>query len=671
MRLFLSYSFSYSDEIFVNLVSFYLSKQENLDPFCWTVHGRANDDFQKQLMNALSTSEGFLLFLGKELGETQYQEAIAASLATNIKHKVVIMPKGVSFPDRLRNGYGGSPIVIIPQYDTHARKDDAAREDAAVQCATQIVRLLDIPWVPIDEIPNGYLFDYEKSIIDEYVQANGQLPMTRIEQGCPPLWPKVEKSEGKKENPIRDTQIGLYRDWDYVKGKLLQLEPQVIPAALSAYHIPCPIEKNMTFPEAGPRKMLRYPNQNGNWLRVGILVSGGIAPGINSVINGVVERQFLYAREGHYERTLRVLGYENGFNALLNAGLNYRLLDDTLTKNKSNDAGSLIGCSRVEELVDPSPTMRSRALEQVVNRLLTDGVQILYIIGGHGSMRAAHSIWKVAKDMGRDLSVIGIPKTMDNDILFVWQSFGFMSAVERAKELIGYMCTEVNSNPGLCVIQLFGSDSGFVPSHAVLASGECDVCLIPEVEFSMAALSNYINNKLITAAQNGSPHCIVVMSETAVPKDVNKYLDDPDVALTEEEKSELNKYLGLKNRRLPGHTPDPMRTGTLKVVSRVLYKNIRELGNNWTRFRMITNEPKHQLRAIPPSCSDTIFGRRLGSLAVDGAMAGYSDFMISQWLTEYVMVPLRLVILGRKRVPKTGIFWNSVRDSTGQPEDLK
>lgn len=85
---------------------------------------------------------------------------------------------------------------------------------------------------------------------------------------------------------------------------------------------------------------------------------------------------------------------------------------------------------------------------------------------------------------------------------------------------------------------------------------------------------------------------------------------------------------------------------------------------------MVRNEPRHQLRAIPPSCSDIIIGQRLGTLAVDNAMAGYTDFMISQWLTEYVLVPLKLVVLGRKRIPEDGIFWKSVLAKTGQPADL-
>ncbi len=91
----------------------------------------------------------------------------------------------------------------------------------------------------------------------------------------------------------------------------------------------------------------------------------------------------------------------------------------------------------------------------------------------------------------------------------------------------------------------------------------------------------------------------------------------------------------------------------------------------WKDFRVITNEPRHLIRSIPPSVTDVIFGERLGALAVDNAMAGYTDFMVSQWLTEFVLVPLKLVVLGRKRVPIDGIFWKSVLSKTGQASSMK
>ncbi len=119
---------------------------------------------------------------------------------------------------------------------------------------------------------------------------------------------------------------------------------------------------------------------------------------------------------------------------------------------------------------------------------------------------------------------------------------------------------------------------------------------------------------------------------------------------------------------MQGQTDEHLRTAGLKIVSRGLMQALHDPEDpEWARLRVCTNEPRHLLRTTAPSCTDIIFGNRLGTLAVDNAMAGYTDFMISQWLTEYVLVPLELVVLGRKRIPVDGMFWKSVRAKTGQP----
>jgi 6-phosphofructokinase len=110
----------------------------------------------------------------------------------------------------------------------------------------------------------------------------------------------------------------------------------------------------------------------------------------------------------------------------------------------------------------------------------------------------------------------------------------------------------------------------------------------------------------------------------------------------------------------------------LKIVCSALQEAIRNIETDpeyWKDFRVLKSEPRHIIRAVRPSVTDVIFAQRLGVLAVDNAMAGYTDFMVSQWLTEYVLVPLKLVVLGRKRVPNDGIFWKSVIASTGQPNE--
>ena len=339
----------------------------------------------------------------------------------------------------------------------------------------------------------------------------------------------------------------------------------------------------------------------------------------------------------------------------------------------------MLPTSRAPLLVDNNREVRNRALDNVISALRGDGVEILYVIGGDGSMKAAHAIATRVEEKYKDipdgqrfeLSVVGVPKAMDNDILWVWQSFGFPSAVEWAKEAVRHLHTEVTSNPRVCVMQLFGSDSGFVICHAALASGVCDLVLIPEVDFDSDSVKKHIKEKLrprhVEGVNAQSPYAIVLMAETAIPSDIKSRLDKS--GLSDDEKKEVSLFLG-NNRRVHGQTPDELRDAGLKIVMGIIREAISELEKDdgfWKDFRVFANQPRHLIRAIPPSASDIIYGERLGVLAVDCAMAGYHDFMISQWLTEYVMVPLGLVVLGRKRVPRTGMFWQSVLATTGQP----
>jgi 6-phosphofructokinase len=236
------------------------------------------------------------------------------------------------------------------------------------------------------------------------------------------------------------------------------------------------------------------------------------------------------------------------------------------------------------------------------------------------------------------------------------------------------------------------------------------------MHFNMDWLFNHIKSRLEPRLQNTeeqrSPYGMIVMAETAVPEDWHSYVNWQEhlqrIEQTPKELVDRIKDKGLKNairqqlenpnqsefnldlsrqeveaiitfveseRRVYGQTPDALRTVSLRLVSQVLqYRIQKEMGLDdpyWKTFRVFTSEPRHLLRSSPPSANDIISGRRFGTLAVDNAMAGYSDFMISQWLTEYVLVPLSLVVLGRKRVPENGIFWKSVLAKTGQQDMCK
>jgi 6-phosphofructokinase 1 len=456
-----------------------------------------------------------------------------------------------------------------------------------------------------------------------------------------------------------------------------------------------PIPDEFRFPEAGPRLNICFPQkkkyQSEKKLNVAILVSGGIAPGINAVIDGIVQRHWLYAtgsNEENYE--LSIYGLINGISASYDFHNSYKFLVDRHkrrdsdrdremeTSNHAHEGGSILGTSRDNTLLIEAD--RNARLKEFVDALNARHIDILYVIGGDGSMRMAHALHQHALNSpstdGNILSVVAVPKTMDNDILWVWQTFGFMSAVEKAREIIELVHTEITSNPRLGIVQLFGSVSGFVVSHAVLASSapSCYLALVPEVPFELQKVAEHLWKRI-----EGVPSGLIVMAETALPKDYKDILNELDEPiLSDKEMNEVEEFSRLQECGIarPGQTSDELRSACLKIVRHGL-EHLLKHGDkkswggskgDWSRLRMLTNEPRHIIRAIPPSSQDIINCRRLGSLAVDNAMAGYRDFMISQWLTEFVLVPLPLVTLGRKQIHKNGVFWKAVLAKTGSLE---
>jgi 6-phosphofructokinase 1 len=706
MKVFLSFHFDGEQpqfERFAYRVSYYLGKQADLEVFCYQA-GRHTSRWREPVGANLAQSERLVLFVGRSLGEVQEDEMLAF-LESHPHHERgaiwVRLPGSAAIPDRLFQGRCITIESEISQPDTQVIKERGAEE-----CARRIVGILgNAAWIADDGLPVGSPFDYEKDIISEFVAGGGRLQTPRrLSEGCPQTWPDVQRvpppaspemayrqPHGFYDNPIGPEAIGGHRrDGDRI---VVDTRAKYHSGVEGASGTPigecgaggvCLTHLGLSFPEAGPRPLLLYPvNQPTNRLRVAVLISGGIAPGINAVLAGIAQRHELYAEayaaKFPHRYELEVRGYLDGF-AGLRVG-SYKRVTAEEARKWADAGGSEVGTSRYEPLLDTGDPSKRKARSQVIDRyvtLLDDAeIDILYVIGGDGSMKAAHAIWTRAQsmwlsgDIHRRISVVAIPKTMDNDILWVWQAFGFLSAVEKAREFVRQLHTEAKSNPRLGVVQLFGSDSGFVVSHTALASGVCNLALIPESPFSMASVSSYVCDSLRGTQR---PYGVVLLSETAIPQDVDNYIEDKEVALEREEKLAVTAF--MKNgRRVHGQTPDELRRAGLKIVSRVLQREIRSLaavdGNDyWRNFRVFTNEPRHLIRAINPSVQDVIFGQRLGTLAVDNAMAGYTDFMISQWLTEFVLVPLQLVVLGRKRVPQGGIFWNSVLANTGQPANL-
>ncbi len=432
------------------------------------------------------------------------------------------------------------------------------------------------------------------------------------------------------ENPAPEDELGTYRGLDRRKAVTADFE---VIEELRSKGKPVP-----TFLEAGPREKLAFgPPHRGHGLRAAILTSGGLAPGLNSVIHSIVERHLqtyanLVGKGG-------IWGFLDSFNGLSGSEPSWIPLDPDDTEKWLDRGGSELGNMRGEK----EDSLESWAAT-IGDKLARWEVDILYVIGGDGSLGAAHA---VAEKSTRTI-VVGIPKTMDNDILWVWQSFGFQSAVERAAGFINALHAEVEATRRVCVLEFFGAQSGYVAANAALASGHVDLVMIPELFAGMemdadraaAILSDYREYLRRTVRRKErNPHGLIVLAEGVA---------------TELEKLgvELN---GKKVRKAEA---------TDQITAFLGKDLVTMAGRPVTTFHI---EPRYYVRAYPANAHDQVYCKRLGALAVDNALAGFTDFMISQWLTEYVLVPLVLVAGGRKRLPPGGIFWKQVVASTGQP----
>lgn len=435
--------------------------------------------------------------------------------------------------------------------------------------------------------------------------------------------------EARFDNPASEEELGAYRSLDRRKAVTADFE---VIEELRRKDKAVP-----TFLEAGPREKLAFgvPGR-GQGLTAAIVTSGGLAPGLNSVIHSIVERHMqTYAKlmgKG------AIYGFLDSFNGLSGEHPSWISLQSEETEKWLDRGGSELGNMRGEKEESLDDWAR-----KIGEKLVRWGIEILYVIGGDGSLSAAHAIARTGNSI-----VVGVPKTMDNDILWVWQSFGFNTAVERAAGFINALHAEVEATRRVGVLEFFGAQSGFVAANAAFASGHVDLVMIPEVftgdgmngQRAVSILQEYREylGRTIRRKQR-NPHGLVVLAEGVA--------------------TELERLgVELGGRKVA-------RSEATEQITAFLGKDLVTMAG-WpvTTFHI---EPRYYVRAYPANAQDQVYCKRLGALAVDNALAGFTDFMISQWLTEYVLVPLELVAGGRKRLPPGGIFWKQVVASTGQP----
>jgi len=372
------------------------------------------------------------------------------------------------------------------------------------------------------------------------------------------------------------------------------------------------------FERAGPRARIAWDPAT---TTAAILSAGGLSPGINDVIRAIV-----HGLHYHYGVT-RVLGIANGY-AGLTAGAEPLLLDPARVRDIHRAGGSILGTARNR----PDLAAACAALGAL-------RVDLLFCIGGDGTLRGAHALAEAARARGQVLGVIGVPKTIDNDVLWVDRTFGFDTAVEVAARAVDAAHVEAEAaRGGIGLVRIMGRDAGFIAAHAALASGDADAVLVPEVPFTLdggEGLLAWLETRL---AAKG--HAVVVVAEGA-----GQELMPTAAAEFDRTGNRLHQDIGLFLRaRMESHLRARGIDASLKYI-----------------------DPSYLVRAIPANPADGIFCGQLGHHAVHAAMAGRTDLVVGLRHGIFTHVPLPLVAAGRRRIDPRGDLWRTVLEVTGQP----
>jgi 6-phosphofructokinase 1 len=379
----------------------------------------------------------------------------------------------------------------------------------------------------------------------------------------------------------------------------------------------CAVSELPAFEPGGPRAQLFFDPAA---TRVGIVTCGGLCPGLNNVIRGLV----LELSQNYGVNA--VFGFRNGYRGLVEAEPP-TLLTPTVVRDVHNRGGSILGTSRGNQDADA-----------MVASLRRRGINVLFVLGGDGTLRGAQKIVDVAAAQGFPLSVIGVPKTIDNDIPYMDHSFGFQTAFARAAESIRAAHIEASSTPnGVGVVKLMGRHSGFIACYAALANHEVDFVLIPEVPFDLDGDDGFLRHLRRRVDKQG--HSVVVVAEGA----------GQDLLSTD------------GSRDASGNT-------RLADVGQFLRDRIAAcFADSGSELSLRYVDPGYAIRSVPANAFDAVFCIRLAQAAVHAAMAGRTAMVVGRWHGRFVHVPISLATASRNQVDPDGDLWMSVLEATGQP----
>jgi 6-phosphofructokinase 1 len=376
----------------------------------------------------------------------------------------------------------------------------------------------------------------------------------------------------------------------------------------------------LSFEKGGPRERIFFDPER---TTAAFVTCGGLSPGLNNVIrSGFLELIYNYG-------VRRVLGIRNGY-AGLNPDSGFEPI--TMTQRFVHDihhlGGTVLGSSRGAQ--EPAIT---------VDFLEEREIDILFCIGGDGTQAGAHAIQQEIQKRGVATSVVGIPKTIDNDVPYVWMSFGHVTALGIANEVLRGAHVEACGAPnGIGLVKLMGRDAGFIAAGAALANQEANFVLVPEIPFPLEGETGFLRALEHRILRRG--HALVVVAEGAgqhlfagekVERDASGNVRYQDIGV-------------FLRQRIGAH-----------FAQRGIEINLKYM------------DPSYAIRSVPAAAWDRILTDRMARSAVHAAMAGRTDVMMGWWNQAIIHVPISTAVAEKKRMPLDSDLWNAVLATTGQP----
>jgi len=357
-------------------------------------------------------------------------------------------------------------------------------------------------------------------------------------------------------------------------------------------------------------------------LKCGIVTCGGLCPGLNDVIRAIVLGLY------HNYGVEAVFGFPFGYKGLTHSHAHTPLeLTPGMVEDIHVKGGTILGSSRgpqdVSEMVDTLERMN---------------VSILFAIGGDGTLRGVQAISEEIGRRGLKISVIGIPKTIDNDIAYVDVSFGFETAVSESRTAITSAHTEaIGAINGIGLVKLMGRESGFIAAYAALANNDVNFCLVPEAPFSLGAFLEVLKTRL-----ENRGHAVIVAAEGAGQS-----------LMSESEQKDASGNIRFEDIGL--FLKERINAFFKKVGMKVELKYI---------------DPSYTIRSLPANSRDSAFCLLLGHNAVHAGMAGRTNMVVGYWKGQFTHVPIPLAVSERKQIDPKAWLWGNVLSCTGQPRKI-